>query len=120
MQGLVSWFKSRVGLQHLPQVSGLGLRLAVRFKFDSALGAADADDEATEHVDQANHREQEERRRPGLRHQQKFHQHGDEYRIASMWSTIDRMPIRVDFKISKTMSRIVKASNRSSQVSTQS
>ena len=35
---------------------------------------------SAEHIDQADHREQEERRRPGLRHQHKFHQHGDEQR----------------------------------------
>ena len=43
--------RTQLGLHHLPQVSGPGLRLAVRFKFNSALRAADADDEATEHID---------------------------------------------------------------------
>lgn len=42
------------------------------------LRGADADNEADQHVDHRDHGQQEKRRGTGLRHQQKFHQHGDE------------------------------------------
>ena len=42
------------------------------FDFDLAPRAADTDDETDEHVDQADHHQQEEGRRARLTHQQKF------------------------------------------------